>query len=124
MAAELIRDFIASVDRDPDRVAVCDLTSGRATSRGEILAAAGQAAQRLDGSVPQDGVVMLHGPSGAGYWAGLLAILGSGRRVLPIGLETSARDRTSLYDAHRVDAVIETDSSTDGPRPRRRFNFR
>jgi acyl-CoA synthetase (AMP-forming)/AMP-acid ligase II len=111
VAVELIRDFMASVDRDPDRVAVRDLTSGRATSRGEILAAAGQAAQRLDGSVPQDGVVMLHGPSGAGYWAGLLAILGSGRRVLPIGIETSARDRAILYDAHRVDAVIETDSA-------------
>ncbi|MDA1024797.1 MAG: AMP-binding protein [Planctomycetota bacterium] len=111
MAAELIRDFIASVDRDPDRVAVHDLTSGRKTSRGEILAAAAQAARRLDATVPEDGVVMLHGPSGAGYWAGLLAILGSGRRMLPIGIETTARDRATLHDAHRVDAVIETDAS-------------
>ncbi|RPG16154.1 MAG: long-chain fatty acid--CoA ligase [Phycisphaera sp. TMED9] len=111
MAAELIRDFIASVDRDPDRVAVHDLTSGRSTSRGDVLTAAGRIARRLDAAVPEDGVVMLHGPSGAGYWAGLLAILGSGRRVLPIGIETTARDRASLHDAHRVDAIIETDMS-------------
>ncbi len=111
MAAELIRDFIASVDRDPDRVAVHDLTSGRSTSRGDVLAAATRIARRLDASVPEDGVVMLHGPSGAGYWAGLLAILGSGRRVLPIGIETTARDRASLHDAHRVDGIVETDMS-------------
>jgi long-chain acyl-CoA synthetase len=111
VAAELIRDFIASVDRDPDRVAVHDLTSGRSSSRGDVLAAATRVARRLDATVPEDGVVMLHGPSGAGYWAGLLAILGSGRRVLPIGIETTARDRASLHDAHRVDGIVETDMS-------------
>ena len=112
MAAELITDFIASVDRGPDRPAVLDIASGRTTTRASILRDAVKVAERLDERVPDDAVVMLHGPGGAAYWSGLLAILGTGRRLLPVGLETSPRDRGRLHAAQRVDAVVETDRRT------------
>lgn len=109
MAAELIADFIASVDRGPDRSAILDVASGRTTTCASILRDAVALAGRLDDLLPEDAVVMLHGPGGAAYWSGLLAIFGTGRRLLPVGLETSARDRAKLHAAHRVDAIVETD---------------
>ncbi len=118
MAAELIADFIASVDRGPDRPAILDIASGRARTRAGILRDAVALAQRLDDVAPEDAVVMLHGPGGAAYWSGLLAIFGTGRRLLPVGTETSARDRAKLHAAHQVDVVVETDPRNpcgDGP---------
>ena len=110
MADGLIHDFIASVDRDPDRPAVTEVDSGRTTTRSEVLGAAVAMAAVIDAEVPEDGVVVLHGPGGGAYWSGLIAILGTGRRLLPIGTETSADDRRRLASAYRADAVFETDS--------------
>jgi long-chain acyl-CoA synthetase len=112
VAAELIADFIASVDRGPDRPAILDIASGRTATRSSILRDAVALARRLDDVAPEDAVVMLHGPGGAAYWSGLLATFGTGRRLLPVGVETSARDRAKLHAAHRVDVVIETDPRT------------
>lgn len=112
MAAELIADFIASVDRGPDRPAILDIASGRTATRSSILRDVVALARRLDDVAPEDAVVMLHGPGGAAYWSGLLATFGTGRRLLPVGVETSARDRAKLHAAHRVDVVIETDPRT------------
>ena len=109
MAAELIADFIATVERAPDRIAMLDVASGRTMTRASILRDAVAIAGRLDDLAPEDAVVMLHGPGGPGYWSGLLAIFGTGRRLLPVGIETSARDRAKLHAAHRVDVVVETD---------------
>ena len=112
MAAELITDFIAAVERTPDRPAMLDVASGRTTTRASILRDAVALAGRLDDLAAEDAVVMLHGPGGAAYWSGLLAIFGTGRRLLPVGVETSARDRAKLHAAHRVDVVVETDPRT------------
>lgn len=109
MADGLIHDFIASVDRDPDRPAVTEVDSGSTTTRSEVLSAAVAMAAVIDAEVPEDGVVVLHGPGGGAYWSGLIAILGTGRRLLPIGTETSADDRGRLASSHRADAVLETD---------------
>ena len=109
MSAGLIADFIASVERGPDRPAILDIASGRTTTRATILRDAVALATRLDDVAPEDAVVMLHGPGGAAYWSGLLAVFGTGRRLLPLGTETSARDRAGLHAAHRVDVIVETD---------------
>ena len=124
MADRLIRDFIASVDRDPDRPAVIDIDSGETTTRADVLEAAVAMAAVIDSEVPEDGVVVLHGPGGGAYWSGLIAILGTGRRLLPIGIETSTEDRKRLASAHGADAVLETDSErawADAPVPTRRI---
>ena len=107
MAAELIRAVICHVQRDPDRVAV-RTSDGHEVTRGEIFGRAITTAQLLDDVVPQDATVMLHGPGGANFWSGFLAVLGSGRRLLPIGEEVPDRDRQHLAKAHGVDAILET----------------
>ena len=119
MAVELIRGFIEATATAPDRPAVVEIDTGRTFDRGRILAAAATAARLLDRTLPAEssGTVMLHGPGGAAYWAGILAILGSGRRVLPVGPESTSEDRTRLAASHRVAAVLETDPDHAWPDP-------
>jgi len=118
MAVGLIRAVVAAATADPDRPAVVEIDHGVTVSRAAIVTEAARLAARLDETTPANATVMLHGPGGAAYWAGLLAAFGSGRRLLPVGVETVAGDRASLADAHRVAAVIETSSAgawTDPP---------
>lgn len=111
MAVGLIETTIALAESSPEATAVCEIDTGRSFSRGAILAAAIRLADELDALVPPGSTVMLHGPGGAGYWAGLLAILGTGRRLLPVGVETVDADRAALAEAHRVEVVVETDAA-------------
>ena len=110
MAVALIRTWVASARGEPDRPAVLEVEQNRWFTRGEILDAAMRAAQWLDRSVPEEATVLLHGPGGAGYWAGLVAVLGSGRRLLPLGMDATEADRHSLVESHGVAAILETDS--------------
>lgn len=111
MAVDLIRGFIEAAVTAPDRPAVVEVDTGRTFDRGRILAAAIATARLLDDTIPPGSseTVMLHGPGGAAYWAGILAILGSGRRVLPVGSESTNEDRERLAEAHRIATVLETD---------------
>ena len=108
MAVGLIRAVIDAAIADPQRPAVVEVDHGIEVSRGAMLHEASRLAAMLDATTPENATVMLHGPGGAAYWAGLLAVFGTGRRLLPVGTETVATDRAALADAHRVVAVIET----------------
>lgn len=112
MAEGLIQAFIAHAERSPDRLAVHEINSASWT-RGEILRCAQATAESLDREVPEDAVVMLYGPGGGRYWAGLLAILGTGRRLLPVSEHLPEKERIELAEAQGVSAILETDS--DGP---------
>ena len=107
MAAELIRAVICHVQIGPDQVAVRE-SNGLQVTRGEIFRRAIGTAKMLDDSVPADATVMLHGPGGAAFWSGLLAVLGTGRRLLHISNDLPERDRFTLAKAHGVDAILET----------------
>jgi acyl-coenzyme A synthetase/AMP-(fatty) acid ligase len=108
MAVGLIRAVIDAAIADPQRPAVFEVDHGIEVSRAAMLHEASRLAEMLDATTPENATVMLHGPGGAAYWAGLLAVFGTGRRLLPVGIETVAADRAALADAHRVAAVIET----------------
>ena len=108
MAEGLIQAFIAHAQRSPLRVAVHEIHV-RSWSRAEILRSARAAARSLDQHVPRDGVVMLHGPGGGRYWAGLLAVLGTGRSLLPVSEQMPADERRQLAEAQGIDAILETD---------------
>ena len=110
MAVSLIRTWVESARGEPGRPAVLEVQEGRWFTRGEILEAAIRAARWLDRVAPSDATVLLHGPGGAAYWAGLTAVLGSGRRLLPVGPDATDADRASLVESHRVAAILETDS--------------
>ena len=112
MAVALIEAFRLSARREPGRPSVIEVEAGRSRSRGEILNAALRLAEWLDREVPGHATVLLHGPGGAGYWAGLIAVLGSGRRLLPVGPDVTDADRASLVNSHRVAAVVETDPTS------------
>ncbi|MCH2161289.1 MAG: acyl--CoA ligase [Phycisphaerales bacterium] len=107
MAAELIRAVICHVQRNPGKVAV-RTSDGEEITRGEIFGRAIETARILDDVVSPDATVMLHGPGGANFWSGFLAVLGTGRRLLPVGDEVPDRDRHNLAKAHNVDAILET----------------
>ncbi len=108
MAGDLIAAMVAHARDQPDAPAVVELDTGRSVARRAIVAEAVRLAERLDETVPAGGTVMLHGPSGAAYWSGLLAVLGTGRRLLPLGPETSAADRMSMAISHRISSIVET----------------
>ena len=112
MAVSLIQAFLAAARREPERVAIHEMDVDRSRTRGEILGAAVRVARWLDRMVPEGATVLLHGPGGAGYWAGLIAVLGTGRRLLPVGTEATDADRHSLVASHRITAIIETDSKS------------
>ncbi|MFM1833255.1 MAG: hypothetical protein RLZZ461_1571 [Planctomycetota bacterium] len=118
MAVGLIRAVIDAAIADPQRPAVVEIDHGTTISRAAIVREAVRLAARLDDTTDPQATVMLHGPGGAAYWAGLLAVFGTGRRLLPVGTETVAADRAALAEAHRVAAVIETsadDAWSDPP---------
>ncbi len=120
MAVRLIESFVASVDRDPDGIAVRDGHDGRCWSRASILAEASRLAARLELEIRSSATVMIHGASGGGFWAGLLAGFAAGRRVLPVGPESTERDLATLAAAHDVGGVIETSKAerwTSPPAP-------
>ena len=117
MAVALIQAFIAGACREPERQAVFEIESGHWRTRGEILGAAVHAARWIEREVPQEATVLLHGPGGAGYWAGLVAVLGSGRRLLPIGRDATDADRQALVESHRVAAILETGRDISGFNP-------
>ena len=119
MAIQLIRSVVAAANRDPEHPAILEVGSPRWRTRREIVSAAIRAARRLDQLAEPGATVILHGPGGAGYWAGLLAVLGTGRRLLPLGIETTVTDFDALRASHRVAVVLRTDDSaapsrTDG----------
>lgn len=111
MAVALIEAFIEAWGRDPGRPIVLEVERGTWRTRHEILQAAIHAARRLDEVVPESGTVLLHGPGGAGYWAGLIAVLGTGRRLLPVGREATEADRAAIAESHPVAAILETDAA-------------
>lgn len=111
MAGDLIAAVVAHACDRPDAPAVVELDTGRVVARRAIVAEAVRLAGRLDETGPAGGTVMLHGPSGAAYWSGLLAVLGTGRRLLPLGPETSAADRMDLAISHRISSIVETRES-------------
>ncbi|MCP4835994.1 MAG: acyl--CoA ligase [Phycisphaera sp.] len=113
MAIQLIRSVIAAASRDPERAAILEVGSSRWRTRREILSAAIHAARRLDRLAEPGATVILHGPGGAGYWAGLLAVFGTGRRLLPVGPETTAADFDALLASHRVAVVLRTNDSVE-----------
>ena len=108
MAVRLIESFLDAVDRDPEGIVVREGRDGPTWSRSRILQTASRLAQRLEDEVGRPGTVMLHGPSGGGFWAGLLAGFATGRSVLPVGSESTDRERAALAAAHPLAAVIET----------------
>ena len=108
MAVNLIREVISLAESDPDRDSVIEV-DGDTWSRRRIVNAACGLAEHLDAKLSQDAVVMLHGPGGGGFWSGMLAVLGTGRRVLPVNRDLPARDCEALAEAQGVSAVIETD---------------
>ena len=108
MAVGLIRAVVDAAIADPGRPAVIEIDSRVTVSRSAILQEALRLAAALDESAPAGATVMLHGPGGAAYWAGLLAVFGTGRRLLPIGVEIVSADRTALAEAHQVAAILET----------------
>lgn len=109
MAVDLISETISLAQQDPDRDSVIEVDGGT-WSRGRILRAACGIAETLDTQLSQDAVVMVHGPGGGGFWSAMLAVLGTGRRVLPVNQDLPARDREALAKAQGVSGVIETDS--------------
>ena len=111
MAKGLIQAFILHAQRAPDRVAVHEI-GGPSWSRSDILLSAQATAQMLDRHVPRGAVVMLCGPGGGRYWAGLIAILGTGRRALPVGQYLPEHEQIQLAEAQGVDAILETDPDT------------
>jgi len=108
VAEDLIQAFITHAQRSPLRMAVHEI-GVRSWSRGEILRAAKATARNLQQHAPRDGVVMLHGPGGGRYWAGLLAVLGTGRCLLPVSEHLPIQERRELARAQGVDAILETD---------------
>lgn len=111
MAGDLIATLVAHASDQPDAPAVVELDTGRVVVRKAIVAEAVRLAGHLDETTPAGGTIMLHGPSGAAYWSGLLAVLGTGRRLLPLGPETSEADRMEMASSHRIASVVTTDES-------------
>ena len=114
MATQLIQSFVAAVDREPERPTILELGSACWRTRRAILSAAIHAAHQLDRHAEPGATVILHGPGGAGYWSGLLAVLGTGRRLLPVGLDVNATDLDALVTSHRVAVILATDGSHEG----------
>ena len=110
MAVRLIESFIDAVERDPEGIATID-HDGRTWSRTRLLREAVRLAQGLAEDVDPDATVMIHGPSGGGFWAALLAGFASGRAVLPVGSESTDEERERLVAAHAVGAILETSAS-------------
>ncbi len=108
MAVDLISETISLAERDPDHTSVIEVDGG-IWSRRRVLDAASGIANLLDEHLSPDAVVMLHGTGGGAFWSGMLAVLGTGRRVLPVHRDLPSRDCETLGNAQGVSCVIETD---------------
>lgn len=113
MAVGLIDDFRRLAAEEPDRVAVEEVDGGRRFDRGAVLAEAERLAGVLDEIAPEGATVLLRGPGGAGFWAALLAVFGTGRRLIPLAPDAVDAEATSLVEAHGVAVVLETEGIED-----------
>ena len=93
---------------DQPRVCGIDEIGGRSWTWSELQGSARACAAWLDQTTEPASVIMLSGPGGGAFWAAALGVLGSGRRLLPMPIETSRTERLAVAAAHNVAATVVT----------------
>lgn len=105
MAERLISAACAHAERTPDRRAV-EAIGGEGWTWSQVFERAQAIVGWLDEHVECGGVIMLYGPGGGAFWASTLAVIGSGRRLLPVGSDCSETETKAIAMAQGIDAAL------------------
>lgn len=113
MTAQIVAAALRHASTSPHRPAI-----GRdreaARSWREIVDEACRLATWLDGNAAEGGVVATLGESGPGFWAGALAVFGSGRRLMPLTMGASSDELRRSIESFGTSAIVAHDVEDEG----------